>query len=246
VRYVEWPPLPALVGLVQAVWTLDADDDAKAVVEHRATPDGCLEIIRRLRGRSRWRRNQPACFVAGVIDRPATLRFSGDASFIGLRLWPWTWQALGGRPCSTFLNDWRPFGEAMPAGAARSTLGDLGPDVQTALVPLLIASETHELRVLGRAILGARTVGEISVVTRRPLRWVQRWFAAHVGVPPRTYLRLLRFQDAMRATQHTRGTLADHAADAGFADQAHMAREFRRLAGTPPNLARRKAHGPFL
>ncbi len=245
-RYAECPPSPELDGLVQAVWTLDAAGGPEAVVEHRATPDGCLEIIRRLRGRSRWRRSQPACFVAGVIDRPATLRFSGDASFIGLRLWPWAWHALGGQPSSGFLNDWRALDEAMPNGAARAALVRLEPEIQTTLGRLLIDDRTREMRALGRAVCTARTVSEISAVTRRPPRWLQRWFAAHVGVPPRTYLRLLRFQDAMRATQHAHGTLADHAAGAGFADQAHMAREFRRLAGTPANVARRQAKGPFL
>ena len=39
----------------------------------------------------------------------------------------------------------------------------------------------------------------------------------------------------------SRWTLAGHAADRGFADQAHMAREFRRLAGVPATAARRRS-----
>ena len=76
-------------------------------------------------------------------------------------------------------------------------------------------------------------------------RTLQRWFARHVDLPPRAYLRLLRFQKAFEQVPGA-DSLADHAAAQGFADQAHMAREFRELAGVPAKQARRTAKGPFL
>ncbi|MBX3565999.1 MAG: helix-turn-helix domain-containing protein [Sphingomonas sp.] len=76
-------------------------------------------------------------------------------------------------------------------------------------------------------------------------RQLQRWFAAHIGLPPRSYLRLLRFRDAIGAI-HGKDSPADAAAAQGYADQAHMARDFRALAGVPPSGARRRARGPFI
>ena len=57
-------------------------------------------------------------------------------------------------------------------------------------------------------------------------------------MPPRRYLRLLRFQKAFERSRAAE-SLAGHAADQGFADQAHMAREFRAMAGVPAKQARR-------
>lgn len=60
-------------------------------------------------------------------------------------------------------------------------------------------------------------------------------FRAGVGLLPSTYLRLLRFQRALRLhAGGGGGSWAAIAYAAGFADQAHLSREFRRLSGMPP------------
>ena len=51
-------------------------------------------------------------------------------------------------------------------------------------------------------------------------------------MPPKTAARLIRFE-AARARLGT-VPLARLAAEHGFADQAHLAREFRALGGAPP------------
>jgi transcriptional regulator GlxA family with amidase domain len=86
------------------------------------------------------------------------------------------------------------------------------------------------------------------VVARTGLshRSLQRWAALHIGMPLRTYLRLLRFQSTLSDIQHGSESIGQAAATHGYADQAHMARSFRELAGQPPLLTRSRAVGPFL
>jgi AraC-like DNA-binding protein len=61
-------------------------------------------------------------------------------------------------------------------------------------------------------------------------------FATEIGLSPRTFARVVRFDRTRRALAQGRSsTLADLAADHGYADQAHLAREFRELAGCPPS-----------
>ncbi len=233
--YAELPLPPALDGLVAAVWTLAADQPGW--VEHEATPDGCIELIRRHAGQSNWRREQPEYFATGLSPHPIRFGFSGDARFTAIKLWPWAWHALGGAPCRDFSDDWIPL-------APESTLAALLNGDPVANLVQALASAT--LPPLARAILASGSVGEIGTRTGLSPRRLQRIFARELGMAPRTYLRLLRFREALRGVQQGEGSLADTAAARGYADQAHMAREFRELAGVPPSGARIRARGPFL
>jgi methylphosphotriester-DNA--protein-cysteine methyltransferase len=55
-----------------------------------------------------------------------------------------------------------------------------------------------------------------------------------VGLPPKTVARLLRFQWVRERIQSAPGQWGEMAYAAGYADQSHLNREFRELAGTTP------------
>jgi AraC-like DNA-binding protein len=225
--YRETPPPPHLSGLIKARWTLAVDGAAGEWLPQQATPDGCVEIIRRTRGQSRWDGDQPQSFVVGLVDRPQPFEIGGDAAFEALRLWPWAWRVVGAIPLADLHGRWAAWH---------------APDFDT--IEARLAAETG-LDAIGTAILAAPTVAAMSAATAMPPRALQRWFAAHVGLPPRAWLRLRRFQTAFE-TLPGEASLAGHAAERGYADQAHMAREFRELAGLPAGQARARAKGPFL
>ena len=225
--YREQPPGPDLAGLIKTRWTLAGGGAADDWIAQQATPDGCVEIIRRRAGRSRWNGDQPACFAVGLIERPEPFEISGDSRFEALRLWPWALALVSDLPLDALRGRWLSF-EA-PAFA----------EIEARL------SQAVAVNACGRAIVAAQSVAAMSVTTGMSPRTLQRWFAAHVGLPPRRYLRLLRFQRAFE-TAPGQLSLAGHAAGTGFADQAHMAREFRALSGASASTARRTARGPFL
>ena len=221
--YAEQPPPPALEGLVKTRWTLAGGGAAGDWIDQQAVPDGCVEIIRRRAGRSRWDGDQPAAFAVGLIERPQGFGISGDARFEALRIWPWAWRLLSDIPLAAMRGRWVPF----ESGEIEGRLA----------APALAA--------IGRAIVAAHSVEEMGRATGMSPRTLQRWFARNVGLPPRSYLRLLRFHKAFGQVP-AQPSLADHAAASGFADQAHMARDFRAMAGVPAKEARRTAKGPFL
>ena len=231
--YREHVPPPAQAGLIKCFWTLDAGGRPSEWIAQQATPDGCVELIRRLAGRSRWEGEQPESFAVGLIGAPTAFEISGDARFAAIRLWPWAWPLIGTNRLAELRDRWIPFShpllDALPDFAAAA-----------ALFPAPLG-----LNELGRALVGAETVAAMGAAAAMAPRRLQRWFARHVGLPPRHYLRLLRFQKAFEQVPDA-ASLADHAAAQGFADQAHMAREFREMAGVPATEARRTAKGPFL
>jgi AraC-like DNA-binding protein len=231
---------PSLDGWVAAVWTMRHQGAADEWIEHEATPDGCVEAIVRLSGRSIWRREQPACFATGLSRQPIRFGFSGDAAFVAVKLWPWAWEALGGALCPVFADDWIALDDQNP-------LAQLLTQSPEALVDGLAAALVDKApEPVGNAILAAHGVADLGRCTGLAPRALQRWFARHVGMPPRDYLRVLRFSETMRALPRDDTKLAEVAAERGYADQAHMARDFRAMAGAAPNRARRRAKGPFL
>jgi AraC-like DNA-binding protein len=71
-------------------------------------------------------------------------------------------------------------------------------------------------------------------------RYLQRRLLAETGLTPKAAARVTRFYHARRRLQQEAAagrptTLARLAADGGYYDQAHLAREFRDLAGCPPS-----------
>lgn len=64
-------------------------------------------------------------------------------------------------------------------------------------------------------------------------------FREHVGLGPKVFCRVRRFQRAVRlASRHPRRSWAGIAADAGYSDQPHLYREFVDFAGLTPGAYR--------
>lgn len=64
-------------------------------------------------------------------------------------------------------------------------------------------------------------------------RQLERRFLARVGLSPKRYAQLARFERAQRLARRG-GSLSQVALESGYADQPHFIREFRRFAGTTP------------
>ena len=67
---------------------------------------------------------------------------------------------------------------------------------------------------------------------------ISRAFRRHFGVSPHRFLVLRRLERA-QAEIRARASLADAALSSGFADQAHMTRQFRQAFGVTPGVWRR-------
>jgi AraC-like DNA-binding protein len=67
-----------------------------------------------------------------------------------------------------------------------------------------------------------------------------RAFRQSVGLPPHSYVVRRRVQRAQQLLRNTDIPLSEIALMAGFTDQSHLARHFRRITGVSPGLARRR------
>jgi AraC-like DNA-binding protein len=104
--------------------------------------------------------------------------------------------------------------------------------------PLLIhPAVAYTLASSGTAVMpgGIERVRERTGYSHR--RFIEL-FRAAMGLAPKQYFRIKRFGAVVERLARGDAGLADLAASAGYADQAHLTREFRELAGVTPTSFR--------
>lgn len=106
----------------------------------------------------------------------------------------------------------------------------------------LSGQEIPDLKCLQHAIaygLGSppdARVGDMALHACRCERQLGRMFSEFIGLPPKEFLRIMRFRQALTAMKHLNGgtTMDDMAIHNGWYDYSHMSSDFRRITGYPP------------
>jgi AraC-like DNA-binding protein len=93
--------------------------------------------------------------------------------------------------------------------------------------------------VLTERLADPPSLDELAALTGLSPFAVLRAFRAQTGLPPHAYLNQLRVRLA-RSLLDEGVTPAAVAASAGFADQAHLTRHFKRVVGVPPGAYQRE------
>src|SRR5262245_15861882 len=253
-KYSESAPPSALRSVVRCVWTLDGQARDLNDAVQPVLPDGCPELVMHLGDRferihpNGFVERQPPVLVAGQLTGQLALRATGRIAVVGIRFHPDGAAAVLRVPQHELAGLTVGVGDV--AGALSRSLDEIrnsAASTSDAAPALLdrIAVHAHAARVdpavreAVEIIRGHR--GRVSIdrlarhlgVTRRHL---ERRFQMLVGTSPKRLARIVRFQHALRMLQALeagdRGTQT--AAECGYADQAHLVREFRELAGCPP------------
>ncbi|GAA4540629.1 helix-turn-helix domain-containing protein [Pseudonocardia xishanensis] len=136
--------------------------------------------------------------------------------------------------------------EAMEAGADGDAVRAFVDWLGTRLAPPdeagLLANAMEDLVASDRTVVRVDQVAERLGVSARS---VQRLARRHIGLGPLAVLRRYRLQEAAQRLREDAGvTIAQVAADLGYADQAHLAADFRTALGGTPNAYRRDPAHP--
>ncbi len=188
-------------------------------------PDGCLDVL--------WTQDPTVPYgllVAGPDRRAWTSGATG--TMVGLRLAPGTGPAVLGVPAYALTGRRVPLVELWPAARVRrfAELLHRDPERLTALIELTRGADPIALRVAGLLAAGS-PVGLAAAEVGLSARQLHRRSLAAYGYGPKTLGRILRLQRALRIAG-SGASWALVAAESGYADQAHLARDVRDLAGT--------------
>ena len=94
----------------------------------------------------------------------------------------------------------------------------------------------HRLKAKIEAAGGLVRIDELCELGSIAIRQLDRLFRDHLGFSPKTFARIVRFQNALLLLKgHPGCTLADVAARCGYYDQSHFVRDCRTFAGVVPS-----------
>jgi AraC-like DNA-binding protein len=239
--YREWPPPRELRPAVSCFWTSVVQSGEPTIV----LPDACTDLI--------WQQGVGA-FIAGPDTGPVPSALPAGTMLVGVRLRPGAGGPVLGLPL-TELRDRRVDLADLHRESAQRIPGDLTAGAAlaqlTTLVTSLAADGSPDPLVSRAARVLATSddhtsdlAGDLGVSDRQFRRRCQD----AAGYGPKTLHRILRFRRFVSTLDaaEARLDLAQVAAEAGYADQAHLTRETVRLAGlTPTALARTRRGALF-
>jgi AraC-like DNA-binding protein len=172
----------------------------------------------------------------------------GGQSTVFARLPLGTYQAILGKPAAEFAD-------------RVIALRDLWDPAATQRLEeqLAVAADADSVAIILEAAIAGRLERGASLDTRRQLvesaarrlesrkvaavakdlgiseRHLRRVFREEVGMSPKDFFSLVRFERALEAARRARdSSWSDIAVDAGYYDQAHLIADFRSIAGATP------------
>ncbi|MEU4214747.1 helix-turn-helix domain-containing protein [Actinoplanes sp. NPDC026623] len=214
--YAEWAAkLPYVVA-----WRSTVPPGAAA---KRVLPDGCLDLI--------WQ--DGSVFVAG----PDTVAQVGAAApgsrLFGLRFAVGTGAGVLGMPADELTDRQVPLAQIF-AAADVGPLAEAGDPI-AALEGFARRRWRDPDRAMVAVAAGARAGRAVAAIADEcglSARHLQRRCRTTFGYGPKTLARILRLQTAVGLARAGR-PFADVSVVAGYADQAHLSRDVKALAGVP-------------
>ncbi len=253
-RYVARHPGPSLSEFVEHFWSLS---DAPLHTRERVVPSGTVELVVNLdqnefrifreSGRVETQQRYPGAIVSGCYGQSFGIDTRDHTAILGVHFKPGGAAGLLGAPP----------GELSDLHVA---LEDLWGDRAIELRERLCAapSTPERFRILEQVLIGRRpdvphrrnaiaaaireldrpgvAVGKIAEELRLSRRRFIEIFTRDVGMTPKRYARVRRFQRALALATTTPPPVWAHLAiDCGYYDQAHLCRDWAELTGLSPS-----------
>jgi AraC-like DNA-binding protein len=238
--YRERMPAPALAAYLACVWVQEVGE----AYTHRTVPNAAAELSCRIGGLP---------VVTGPRSGHALELLAPGTTVVGVRFRPGAAPALLGVPASALLDVSAPAEDVLAVGSLAERIAVSAPwEAARVLEDFLLARARGAgppdpliAEAVRRLHWRANEVTELTSALYISERQLRRRSTEAIGLAPKAVHRILRFQGFL-ALAHGREPLgpdlAQLAADAGYADQSHLARESLRLAGlTPRELMRESA-----
>ncbi|WP_118973028.1 helix-turn-helix domain-containing protein [Taibaiella koreensis] len=253
-RYETLPPPASLSAYVRFFWIMEGGGTREQPFVYRSMADGCTELLFHYRGcfDELTAKGSLPSFNSGIHGQSGkSRRFSIAGSFgiFGAYLYPFALPALFGLPASLVSDE---------MVSLDALLGIEGRDLEAQMITaagnrqrLQHIVRFLEARVSRRKPDGADhmpalirslqkgctpcRVAQLAGEQFLSVRQFERQFKQASGFSPKKYLRILRFQEALRTAGSGR-SLTEVAYACGYADQSHFIYDFKAFSGHHPGF----------
>jgi len=254
-------PSPLLRSFVQLLWASDPSDAPNTDQRESVLPTGHAHLVLRtagdpvrvLRSTLDPMGSSLAYAVVGGARLAPYVRCVAPGASVGAMLWPGGIRLLFAGPAEELAERHLPLADLWGDAAseeARERIALAGPaSARLDALDRLLLRRLPRMHGLHPAIAAAVAHLEASVDVGAACRrtgYSHRHFVAlfrdAAGLPPKLYARVRRFQRTVARLGSTpRAAIGEVAALLGYADQAHLHREFLEFSGVAPGCYRRIA-----
>jgi len=233
-------PSPALAPFVAHFWSVRWALEAPVVVE--TLPHPSVHVVLEEHGRRR------RAEVAGVGTGRFVRQLAGEGHVFGIKFRPGAFRVLLGAPMTNLTDRVVPIGEVLgregkrmaravfSAAELEAKIAIAESFLERCLSPLPL--EIERVRDLVERMATDRSLLRVEQAASAldvDLRTLQRRFRQYVGVSPKSVILRYRLHEAAERLKAPKPpSLAVLAAELGYADQAHFAREFKTVVGRTP------------
>lgn len=240
-------PHPELADYVDGIWVQEFSLPDPADNSIRILPGTSPVICIQYRSSVRVDRDptERTSTITGLQTTTHSYSSDGVIGSVVVRFTPWGAARILNNTMREFTNCHVDlcalFGESRVSQLEEQVRATSSPALRASVVQSFLRDslrQGHDQFVLAAAKAIRQARGDLAISTMiRDFsiseRQLERRFLTEIGVSPKTFARIVRFQFAMQLRQAGHGW-SDTAYDAGYSDQSHMVREFRTLVGTSP------------
>ncbi|MGY4384014.1 AraC-like DNA-binding protein [Pedobacter sp. UYP24] len=238
-KYIETPPASHLKNFIETYWVLETGALYQPS-ERRIYPDGCTEIFINMGNMNPLLNDKPLLpgniYLGGTMTSSSIIHNIPNSLFMGIRFKPGGFSVFYKMSLQETTDEIIEFSDRL-----LYSLFDSDKKVTDRLDHFF----TGKIRATRNLLAIAETVevykGKITVdhlakmhfVTNRTL---ERMFNEHMGIPPKEFIKVIRFQQVLKRIRKNEPTknLSNLAYEMGYYDQAHLTNDVKRYSGLSP------------
>jgi len=249
VQYTKYPPPDELKNFVRYFWSYDVNRPDIALLQLDSYADRFPRLI--YQDLENFQPiyyekgvHTPKCYLSGITTHKVAAFSAGTFSHFGVSFYPHGLPAFFSLDCSEITDK-----EYSITDIEKTTIGDLLDQCVSHRERVIVMSRylvnklqrinsnfvlMHQL-IHSAAIDASKKIHELQKETRISERQMERLFKTMVGISPKKYQRIQRFEKALFLLHTTQYSgLAALAYDLHYSDQAHFINDFKKFSGITP------------